>query len=78
VTVIAASHLLPPGYHTQAPGVTAILLVLVAGVLIAIEVLRARDEEGTAEARRELMIAGAPLFIGSVLLVALRLVPLLG
>jgi hypothetical protein len=76
--MIAASHLVPPGYTTQAPGVTAILLVLVAGVLIAIEVLRVRDEEGTSEARRELMIAGAPLFIGSVLLVLLRLVPLLG
>lgn len=67
----------PHGYHPSATSLTAILPLLLAGLLIAIELLRAYDERRTRRVRRELMIAGAPLLVGSVAIVALRLVPLL-
>jgi peptidoglycan/LPS O-acetylase OafA/YrhL len=75
--MIAASSLVPRGYHPIAGPITVLVLVLLAAVLIAIEILRTYDEPRTQLARRRLLVAGGPLMIASVAIVAARLAPLI-
>jgi hypothetical protein len=74
--MIAASQITPPDYHSAAPPITVLVLVLLAGVLIGIELLRAYDEPGTRAVRRRLAIGSAPLVVAGAAIVVLRLAPL--
>jgi hypothetical protein len=74
--MIAASQITPPDYHSAAPPITVLVLVLLAGVLVGVELLRAYDEPGTRAMRRKLVIGGAPLLLAGAAIVVLRLAPL--
>jgi hypothetical protein len=75
--MIAAVRLEPPGYHSAAPAVGALVVVALIAVLVAAELLAAHGSPRALLRRRRLTAAAVPLALCSILVVAARLAPVL-
>jgi hypothetical protein len=73
--VIAAIRLTPPGYHSAAPLAAALVVVALVAVLAGAEVCGAYGAPVALAWRRRLQIAALPLLLGTVVVIAIRLVP---
>jgi UPF0716 family protein affecting phage T7 exclusion len=74
--MIAAVHLVPPGYHSAAPAASALVVVALLAALAGAELCRAHGSPWAERARRRLQAAAVPLLLCSVVVVGARLVPL--
>jgi hypothetical protein len=74
--VIAAIRLVPHGYHSAAPAITALVVVALVAAVTAAELLRAYGSPAAERWRARMQVAAVPLLVCSVAVVVARLAPL--